>query len=134
MENYNYNRVIRFAQGNPYVEWLRPEDKQKIQVKLSISDFDFLIKRKKGRLLLKPQEDLLLEAVSECSELDLIIEEMEHCCDAYRDWATIWQENFDKDKLLQAPYELIEDLIIRGYDVFNWIHKEKALDVNVHSH
>ena len=75
MENYNYNRVIRFAQGNPYVEWVRPEDKQKIQVKLSISDFDFLIRRKKGRLLLKPIEDLLVEAVSECSELDLIIEE-----------------------------------------------------------
>jgi hypothetical protein len=134
MENYNYNRVIRFAEGNPYVEWLRPEDKQKIQVKLSISDFNFLIRIKKGRLLLKPQEDLLLEAVSECSELDLIIEEMEHCCDAYRDWATIWQENFDKDKLLQAPYELIEELIIRGYDVFNWIDKEKALNVNIHSH
>jgi len=132
--NYSYNRVIRFAEGNPYVEWLREEDKQKIQVKLCISDFEFLIRRKKGKLLLKPQIELLLETVPECSELDLIIEELPNVCDAYREWASIWQEEHNKDKLIQAPYELIEDLIIRGYDVFNWIDSEKALDVNVHLH
>lgn len=129
--NYQKQHFAYFG-SNVQVQWKR-EDGQLIQNQLTISDYDFHIRKKKGKMLLIPISELVEEVVSETTELDLIIEEMEHVCDAYREWCSIWLEEQDMSKLMQAPYEVLVELTNRGYDVFDLIKDDLALDVNVHS-
>ncbi|MCM8906791.1 hypothetical protein [Tenacibaculum finnmarkense] len=128
--SYDKHKIHQFANEGIKVQWLR-DDNQKIQQDLTFSDYDFLIRKKKGKLLLKPIEDLLVEVLPGRCELDKIICQLDNVCDAYRQWALYWQELRDyKEKMMQAPYELIERLAKEGYDVFNWISSGDALDVN----
>lgn len=127
--NYNESRIIQFANNSIKVQWIR-DDNQKIKVDLTLSDYDFLIRNKNAKLLLKP---LTEDVFNNDGVVDSIVDELD-IWDAYCQWLDIWQERVWKYKIKYAPFVLVERLIKNGYDVFNWIQSGDALDVNIHSH
>ena len=85
--SYDKHKIHQFANEGIKVQWLRG-DNQKIQQDLTFSDYDFLIRKKNGKLLLKPLTNYIF---NHNGIADQIVDELD-AWDAYVQWLDIWQE------------------------------------------
>lgn len=127
--NLTRRKLQYAANNNTKVAYENSEDNREHGV-LTVDSFSHLIKHHDGSLLLKPLEDLLIKNSDDETELLSIVKESENTCDAFLDWYKYWALSKDLNTLVQAPYEVVEELIFQGYDVFSWIELGEALDTN----
>ena len=63
------------------------------------------------------------------SEIEEIIKEAEQHCDAYDEWLDIFIDDPDPSRILQSPYEVVQELIEKHFDVFGLIDSGLALPI-----
>ena len=80
--------------------------------------------------VLQPIENLSGLIVDGKFHLELLVESTDQHCDAYDEWMDSYFDNPSHEKLLQAPYEVMEKLLMENYDVFNWIKEGFAVSKN----
>lgn len=75
--------------------------------------------------MLRPLSDLTEER--EFGEynmkLEEIVTESEQYCDAYDEWLEIFIDDPDTSIILQAPYEVVQELLKWHFDIFGLIDK-----------
>ena len=64
------------------------------------------------------------------TRIEEIVKEAEQHFDAYDEWLEIFIDDPDPSRILQAPYEVVQKLIERKYDVFGLIDRGLALHID----
>jgi hypothetical protein len=88
--------------------------------------------------ILKPLSDLTpyengeLDGMGETNDLILIrlVESTSQHCDAYDEWRDSYFDNPIQERILQAPYEVFDELTKQHFDVFGLIDAGLAIDIN----
>ncbi len=62
--------------------------------------------------------------------IEEIIKEAKQTCDAYDEWLEIFIDDPDPSRILQAPYEVVQELLAQKFDVFGLIDKGLALPID----
>jgi len=63
------------------------------------------------------------------SEIEEIVKESEQHCDAYDEWLEIFIDDPEPHRILQAPFEVVQELLKRNFDVFGLIDRGLALPI-----
>lgn len=84
------------------------------------------------RPILRPLSDLIPVEEDDINDMVLInlVNGADQHCDAYDEWRDSYLDNPEQMRILQAPYEVFEELIKQHYDVFGLIPAGLAIDVN----
>lgn len=104
------------------VQWLREDDNKLIKMKLVMGDYPFLINKHKAKPILKPLHDLTrgeLEKQGYWHHIDWLTYELQT---SKRNNGLKGLEKHIND----APYEMIQYLFSKHYDVFGLIDKGLA--------
>lgn len=82
--------------------------------------------------ILRPLSDLIPVEDGEIDDYVLIqlVDSADQPCDAYDEWRDSYFDNPDPSRILQAPYEVFQELLKQHYDVFNLIPAGLAIDIN----
>lgn len=62
--------------------------------------------------------------------IEQIVKEAEQHCDAYDEWLEIFIDDPDPSRILQAPYEVVQELLAQKFDVFCLIDRGLALPID----
>jgi hypothetical protein len=79
--------------------------------------------------LLCPLSDLTKEDKDGLIKIYDIIMWCEGNCDAYEDWADIFCEIPSEELIIQAPYEVVQELLKQHFDVFGLIEQGLAIPI-----
>lgn len=82
--------------------------------------------------ILRPMSDLIPIEDDEINDMVLIklVNETAQHCDAYDEWRDSYFDNPEPERILQAPYEVFEELLKQHFYVFGLIEKGLAIDIN----
>lgn len=61
--------------------------------------------------------------------IEQIVKECEQHCDAYDEWLEIFIDDPDPSRILQSPYEVVQELLAQKFDVFGLIDRNLALPI-----
>ena len=80
--------------------------------------------------ILRPMSDLFMtdEDIS-CDLMDIVMG-CDQYCDAYGEWYESYINNPETIRLLQAPYEVFEELVKQMYDVYDLIGQGLAISIH----
>lgn len=76
--------------------------------------------------ILHPLSELMNEDSLESPKIESIVNELPGHCDAYDEWLNVFIESPDQFRLMQAPFELILELIKQQFDVFGLLESGQA--------
>jgi len=97
--------------------------------KITCSDWWENISDEKYKPILRPMSDLESPADGYSVILEKMVREAENHCDVYDEWMDSYFEN-KGNRILQAPFEIIDELFKQHYDVFGLIPAGLAIDIN----
>ncbi len=125
MNNIKY--LAHYLFGNNKVLWIREENREQIVSDFTMSDFNFLIGRKKGRLILKPLKDLTLDIFKdifggEITSFD-VIRDGDDLLDFYIEYSY-------HDGCMPLSYLDTQKLLGLGYDLFGLITTGDAISIH----
>lgn len=80
------------------------------------------------KLILIPLCELMDEVKPEEARIEKIVRETLNHCDAYDEWMEFYIDNPEPSRILQAPFEVVQELIKQQYDVFNLIPSGQVID------
>ncbi len=69
--------------------------------------------------ILYPLSRLTKESFNDNTYIENIVLDSEQHCDAYDEWLESYIDNPDPDRIMQAPYEILHELVKQHYNVFN---------------
>ncbi|TDS14757.1 hypothetical protein [Sphingobacterium paludis] len=132
---------------SPYLAYglrvLRPDGKTVLQVEGTANGLLILMEPNQSsntygdflgnKPILRPLSDLTKEIEHNGeikTKIEFLVLETDTYCDAYQEWLESFLDNPEQSRIVQAPYEVFNELVKEHFDVFGLIAAGLAVDMN----
>jgi hypothetical protein len=106
------------------VRWIREDNKEVIISELNISDYHFLIRINKGKLVLRPLSELTKEINNGFTYIDLLRSEFD------KNSRNGFNFYYLQETPLEYPFNIIQKLLEWHFDIYGLIENGLAIDIN----